>query len=137
MKTTFFQALRYGIVGLLSNAIGYCLYLLLTGAGMGHKSAMTLLFVVGTLQTFIFNKKWSFKYQQEDRSVMLRYIATYSLGYLVNLAALVVLVDRAGFPHAVVQAAMIFIIALLVFVLQKFWVFPARANPTTYPESVL
>jgi putative flippase GtrA len=135
MKTTFFQALRYGIVGLLSNAVGYGLYLLLTSAGMGHKLAMTLLFIVGTLQTFVFNKKWSFKYRQQDRTVLLRYFATYALGYLVNLAALLVLVDGARLPHAIVQATMIFVVALLMFVLQKFWVFPARANPSTCPES--
>lgn len=137
MKIAFFQALRYGIVGLLSNAVGYCLYLLLTNAGMGHKLAMTLLYVVGTLQTFVFNKNWSFKYKQNDRTALLRYLATYALGYVVNLIALVTLVDRAHLPHAIVQAAMIFVIALLVFVLQKFWVFPARANPSTCSESAL
>lgn len=138
MKTTFFQALRYGIVGVLSNAVGYGLYLLLTGAGMGHKTAMTLLFIVGTLQTFVFNKKWSFEYQhKEDRTVLLRYFATYGLGYVVNLVALLVLVDQGGLPHTIVQAAMILVVAALMFILQKFWVFPVHAKFSTHPESAL
>lgn len=136
MKVAFFQAIRYGIVGLLSNAVGYCLYLLLTNAGMGHKLAMTLLYVTGTLQTFVFNKNWSFKYKQKDHTALLRYMTTYALGYVVNLIALIILVDVVHWPHTIVQAAMIFVIALLVFTLQKFWVFPAQANPSTSPESV-
>jgi putative flippase GtrA len=137
MKVAFFQILRYAIVGLLSNAVGYCLYLLLTNAGMGYKLAMTLLYVVGTLQTFVFNKNWSFKYKQRDRTVLLRYLTTYALGYIANLAVLMVFVDSMHLPHAVVQAVMIFVIALLVFLLQKFWVFPARTNQSTCPESAL
>jgi len=137
MKTTFFQAVRYGIVGLVSNALGYCLYLFLTGYGIEHKLAMTLLFVLGTLQTFVFNKRWSFKYRDPDRTALWRYLATYALGYVVNLAALMLLVDTAGFPHAIVQAAMIIVVALLMFTLQKFWVFPTRINSPTCPESAL
>lgn len=138
MRTTLFQALRFGIVGLLSNGVGFCLYLLLTQAGLGHKLAMTLLFIVGTLQTFVFNKKWSFQYgQQQDRTVFLRYVATYALGYLVNLAALLLLVDHGGLPHAIVQGAMILAVALLMFLLQKFWVFPTRAPSFTHSESAL
>ncbi len=136
MNATVIQAVRFGIVGIVSNAIGFCLYLLLTAAGLGPKLAMSLLFALGTLQTFVFNRKWSFQYRQQDRTVFFRYLTTYGLGYLVNLGALIVLVDHARLPHAAVQGVMILAVAAMSFLLQKFWVFPSRTTTTNLPESV-
>ena len=48
-----------GVVGLVSNGIGYLLYLGITAAGVGPKLAMTILYVIGVMQSFIFNKGWS------------------------------------------------------------------------------
>lgn len=137
MKKTLIQAARFAVVGLASNGIGFGLYLLLTWAGLGHKVAMSILFAVGTIQTFVFNKRWSFEYAGHDRRVMLRYFASYCIGYLINLAALLVLVDHFGFSHRIVQGAMILAVAVLMFLLQKFWVFAAPANPVNSWESAL
>jgi putative flippase GtrA len=133
VKTTLLQAIRFGIVGFISNGLGFCWYFFLTWLGMGPKVAMSLLFVIGVLQTFLFNKRWSFRYAGTDKSVLGRYIATYVFGYLLNLAMLVVLVDWAEFPHLPVQAAMILVVAALMFLLQKFWVFagPAISLPNS------
>ena len=53
------QFFRYAIVGLISNVILYLAYLLLTGLGLGHKTAMTLLYAVGILQSFLLNRQWT------------------------------------------------------------------------------
>ena len=123
MKNTLTQAVRFALVGLASNALGFCWYLLLTWLGMGPKAAMSVLFLLGTLQTFLFNKRWSFQYGGNDKLVLLRYLAAYGLGYMLNLAMLIVLVDHANLPHAPVQAVMIGVVAVMMFLLQKFWVF--------------
>ena len=124
------QAFRYGIVGLVSNLVLYLFYLGLTWAGMGHKLAMTLLFALGVLQTFFFNKRWSFEHDGATHTALSRYVAAYACGYLLNLLALMVLVDRLGLPHQWVQGAMIIIVAGMLFLLQRYWVFrPLDANP--------
>ena len=119
----FGQLLRYGIVGLASNLIGYLLYLGLTHASLGPKTAMSLLYIIGVAQTFLFNKKWTFKNNDPHHRVFIRYCFTYGLGYVVNLSALVLLVDRLNWPHQAVQGAMILILAIMLFLIQKFWVF--------------
>jgi putative flippase GtrA len=126
------QLSRYAIVGLASNAVGYILYLGLTALGMGHKTAMTLLFVVGVLQTFVFNKRWSFEHRGAAGGALLRYSGIYGIAYLLNLAALIVLVDTAGMPHQLVQGVLILLLAGMLFLLQKYWVFrPIETYPTT------
>ncbi len=117
--------MRYGIVGVASNMVGYILYLVLTAAGVEHKLAMTLMYMVGVVQTFLFNKRWSFGHDGSHRYALLRYAVSYGLGYVVQLTALYFCVDRLGWPHQAVQGVMVFVVAALLFVLQKFWVFRA------------
>jgi putative flippase GtrA len=52
-----------------------------------------------------------------------RYCSAYGLGYVINLLVLIVLVDRMGYPHEIVQGVMILSLAVMLFLLQKFWVF--------------
>ena len=53
----------------------------------------------------------------------MKYGLAYGTCYLINMSALIVFVDRIGLPHQVVQGAMILVIAVVMFLLQKFWVF--------------
>jgi putative flippase GtrA len=122
-RTALVQFCRYVVVGLGSNAILYLAYLGLTYAGLGPKTSMTLLYVLGTVQSFMFNKHWSFESARSHGPEFVRYVLAYGFGYLLNLVALYALVDRAGYPHQAVQAVMICVLAALLFTLQKFWVF--------------
>jgi putative flippase GtrA len=112
----------------MSNAIGYALYLGLTYFGIGPKLAMTLLYGVGVLQTFFFNKRWTFGHKGEYGPVLVRYCAAYGIGYAVNLLAFILLIDQGGLPHQLVQGVMIFFISGLLFLAQKYWVFPATST---------
>lgn len=123
MKTALGQMIRYGIVGITSNAVGYLLYLVLTAAGVEHKLAMTLMYMIGVVQTFLFNKRWSFDHDGSHRHAFVRYVMSYGVGYAVNLTGLYFCVDRLGWPHQAVQGVMVFVVAALLFMLQKFWVF--------------
>jgi len=125
------QFVRYAVVGLASNAFGYLLYLALTHLGMGHKLAMSLLYAVGVLQTFVFNKRWSFRFDGDATPALVRYATAYALGYIINLSALLLLVDQMGLPHQWVQGVMIVLVALLLFVAQRYWVF------AKHPEQVV
>ncbi len=125
------QFTRYAVVGLANNAVGYLLYLLLTVAGVGHKTAMSILYVIGVAQTFYFNRNWSFGHDGLISTALLRYLAAYGFGYVFNLFALILLVDRWGWPHQWVQGVMIFVLAGMLFVLQRYWVFGSRKFETS------
>ncbi len=117
------QALRFALVGLASNAVLYILYLAMTASGVGHKTAMSLAYLIGVAQTFLFNKRWTFDHEGRHASALLRYMSVYAGGYVANLLVLAWLVDDLGYPHQIVQGAMILILAAVFFLLQKFWVF--------------
>lgn len=134
---SFGQMVRFGIVGLVSNAVLYLAYLALTALGMGPKLAMTLLYAVGVAQTFLFNKRWSFRHGGAYGPAFVRYCIAYAVGYAINLGALALLVDAMGYPHQAVQGVLILLLAAFFFLLQKFWIFPAddalHPQPRTSP----
>lgn len=117
------QFLRFATVGVISNVLLFLAYLALTKLGMGHKVAMSILYLIGIMQTFVFNKRWSFKYQGTVSTALIRYWIVYASGYFLNLFVLMILVDQLGFPHQLVQGVMILVLAILIFLAQKFWVF--------------
>jgi putative flippase GtrA len=103
----------------------------LTRIGAEPKLAMTLLYAAGVAQTFVFNKRWSFRHGGLHGPAFVRYCAAYAIGYVVNFLALLLLVDRLRYPHQLVQGVMIVLLALMLFALQKFWVFrPAPSFPS-------
>lgn len=117
------QGTRFIIVGLVSNIVLYLIYLLITALGVRYKIAMTMLYVIGTLQTFVFNARWTFKHTGHNKASLIKYVVAYGACYLINISALIVFVDRIGLPHQVVQGVMILTITVVMFLLQKFWVF--------------
>ena len=117
------QFTKYAAVGLASNFILYCLYLLLTAVSLQPHVAMTIMYAAGVMFTYLMNRNWTFVYTGHRRATLLRYMLVYGLGYVINFLGLSVMVDRLGYPHKVVQACLILLLAIALFVLQKFWVF--------------
>ena len=130
------QFVRYSLVGLGSNLVLYLAYLLLTYIGMGPKSAMTLLYALGVAQTFLFNRKWSFGHEGGLHSAFTRHVASYAFGYILNLAVLWIAVDQMGLPHQIVQGVMILTLAVMLFLLQKFWVFPEHKHHAAFDHQI-
>jgi putative flippase GtrA len=121
------QFLRYALTGIGSNIILYLLYFASTGLGAEPKVSMSVLYLLGVLQTFMVNRSWSFRHRGAAGAALWRYLTAYAMGYLVNLGILALLVDCLRWDHRYVQGAAIVMIALLLFALQRIWVFsPAK-----------
>ena len=117
------QLRRYAVTGVVSNIVLYGLYLALTGIGAWPKAAMSILYILGVLQTFVVNRAWSFRHVGSAPTALFRYVATYATGYLVNLAILALFADLLGWDHRYVQASAILLVAALLFFMQRYWVF--------------
>lgn len=122
INTTIIQFVKYACVGVVSNAFCYLAYIGLTAGGVGSKFSMTLVYAAGVAQTFYFNRKWTFS-ETSSNGIFIRYCIAYAIGYILNIAALYIFVDKIGFPHQAIQAIMIFVLAVILFLLQKFWIF--------------
>jgi len=117
------QSVRFVVVGLLSNAVLFLLYIFLTWLGLQPSVAVSVVFACGALQTFVFNKSWTFSQRDSDSKHLPRYLTVYAGAYVTNLLALYVLVDRLAYPHQLVQAGAVIVIGVLIFLGQRYWVF--------------
>lgn len=115
---------KFVLVGLVTNAIGYVIYLILTFTTLTPKITMTVLYCVGTGISFYGNKNITFgDVNKKDSKIFIRYILVYSLGYVLNFLMLSYFVDNLGFPHQLIQALSIFLVAFFLFIMLKNYVF--------------
>ncbi|ROZ79124.1 GtrA family protein [Ramlibacter sp. WS9] len=122
------QLLRYGFVGVLSNAAGYLVYLVATHQGAEPKVAMSLLYLAGACIGFWGNRQLTFKHGGSVTKAGMRYVLAHCMGYLINLAILYVFVDRLSIPHQLAQAIGIVAVAGFLFVTFRHLVFGDAAS---------
>lgn len=117
------ELIRYGVVGIISNASSYLLFLLITHYGLEPKLAMTLLYLLGLIISFVGNRNWTFSHKGGLLKAGSKYLLAHACGYLINLSILLILVDRFGFAYQWVQALAIVIVAVFLFIISKYFVF--------------
>lgn len=132
IKTLFRNRfVRFATVGVVSNALLYLFYLLLTFTiGLDYKIAMTVVYILGVMSTFCFNRTWSFNHSGTAHTAFVRYVLAYVIGYILNFLLLWFSVDRLKLPHERAQAAAIIIVAFCMFLLNRNWVFYRHSEVT-------
>lgn len=120
------QLIRYAIVGIGSNLVGYCIYLLLTAFVLPPKLTMTILYSIGAVLGFIGNRRFTFDHRGKLSRAAGLYSLVHLLGWMMNYAFLYILSDQMGYPHQLVQAVAIILIAGYLFIALRFVVFPTQ-----------
>jgi putative flippase GtrA len=117
------QLIKYGLVGIISNSIGYLIYFILTYLWISPQVAITILYFIGALIGFFGNKNFTFSHQGSQLTAGIRYLITHFIGYLFNLFILFIGVNQFGYPHQIVQIFAILIVAVFLFLSFKYFVF--------------
>jgi putative flippase GtrA len=127
--TTVKQLLRYSMVGLFNNLFGYLLYLLVTWLFLEPKAAVSILYPTSAFIGYFAHARYAFAYRGQTSSGLSRYVVAHAFGYGVNMFLLYVFSDCLHFPHQAVQAVAIFVVAGLLFLLFKYFVFATPKRP--------
>lgn len=122
-KNAIRQMYSYALIGVLTNLTGYALYLILTYLWGAPKLTMTLLYSIGALIGFFANRRFTFRHDGHIGVAGARYLLVQLSGYLLNLCLLLLFVDWLDFPHQIVQAIAIVMVAIFLFVLLRIFVF--------------
>jgi putative flippase GtrA len=117
------QLIRYGLIGLTTNALIYLIYLGITYFGIPPKIAMTLVYIVGVFIGFFGNRKFTFLYRGNAAGSLARLILVHFFGYCLNYLILSVFVDNFGYNHQWVQIVAIVFVAAFLFTAFKYFVF--------------
>ncbi len=119
------ELIRYGIVGLTLNVLGYAIYLLVTSLGVSPLVTVTIFYPLSVLAGYFSHRRHTFRHKAQglEGRVLIRYVAVYVAGYLINVALLEVLYRQLGYPHLLVQILAVFVVAGFLFVAMKWLVF--------------
>lgn len=124
------QVVRYGVVGVLNNLLGYLIYLLITWFWLDPKVAVTLMYPIGAVTAYFGHARYSFAYSGSPSHGIIRYAIAHVIGYGANIGMIYVFSDRLGYPHQLVQAAAIVAVAGILYLLFRYFVFPNRSAPS-------
>lgn len=128
VRTMTGRAWRYAAVGASVNAALYLAYLAIEAAGPAPQIAMTVTYICGVGLSYVFNHRWSFRSERRHGAAAARYFALYGAVYLGQLAGLTGLI-RLGVHHAVAQAGLIGLAAIVIFLTLDRFVFQTAQAP--------
>lgn len=131
------SVLKFAVVGVTNNVIGYITFVLLSLWGMPAIGAMSISYVLGMFISFAGNRKWTFSHQGGVGPALLRFIGVNVVGYSLNFAILAVFVNGLGLPQIPVQFFAIGFVAVCTFLLMRLWVFrqdSVPSEPATVPS---
>lgn len=130
-RKTLIQFFKSSIVSFFNNLFGYFVFIIITNFGFEPKLVMTILYLISTLLSFFWLRKWVFTNINGLTVVnqVCRFYFVYLIGYLINLGLLVCFTDKAGYPYQYVQAAAVIVIAIFFFIMFKTFVFPSSEIP--------
>jgi putative flippase GtrA len=114
---------KFILVGLVYNLIGYLLYLGITFLGAKPQYAVIFLFVINLTMGYFGHRKVSFESNNDVVKSSMSYLLTYIVALGINLGLLTLFVDQLRFPHQLVQATCIVVIACFSFLSLKYLVF--------------
>ena len=126
------QLLRYVIAGVTNNGIAYVIYLGLAHWLESPKVAMSITYVGGMTAGFFINRGWVFNNGNTAEGIawssVIKYLIAHACGYGINYLILHYFVTVAGYPHPLVQAASIVVVAAFLFTMFRYFVFAARSK---------
>ncbi|MGN6580943.1 MAG: GtrA family protein [Bordetella sp.] len=117
------QIFSFVLIGVLTNLIGYGIYILLTYYGVTPKFTVTILYPIGATIGFFANRRFTFQHNGRMGVAGVRYLVVQILGYLLNIFMLAFFVDKLGFPHQIIEAFAIAVVAIFLFVSSRLFVF--------------
>ena len=122
---------RYALIGILSNAFCYLVFLSLLWARISPVLANAGCYVLGLTLSYVANRSWTFQSTNRHRSDMLRFGGAYGVGFLMSVLSMAMLVRFMAAPLA--QVCTIGITAVVIFCALQLLRFGHSGNPRTSP----
>jgi putative flippase GtrA len=125
------QWLRFAIVGAANTLLSWCVYAVLEHAGVHYLLASGLAFTVGAVNSYAFNRRWTFRSRGRRTPEAVRFGVVQCVGLAVDVSLLYVLVHHVSVHHLVAQALVFPVASAVTFTLSRGWAF--RASPARPP----
>jgi putative flippase GtrA len=122
------QFVKFGIVGISNTLLTLVVYtVLLKGFGVWYLAASAIGFVVGAINGFLLNRRWTFRDHVGDALTPVRWGVVQTCGLGLDEALLYVLVHDAHLDKLVAQVCATAVVTVSTFFVNRAWTFRVRA----------
>jgi putative flippase GtrA len=121
-----FKSFKFLIVGGINTAVFYGLYVWLIRNGLHYSLSLAADYAGGIVCGYLVNRYWTFGSHGRPSRGFLKYCATYAAVFILNWLFLAAIVELGLLDPIFGQIAAFGAASALSFLLQNFWVFPAR-----------
>jgi putative flippase GtrA len=121
---TLVQLLKFGIVGISNTLLtAATIWLLLRVFHSSNYLANIVGYVVGLVNSFIWNRRWTFENHAQVGATIFKFIVTFAVSYLLQLGFLSFLLHQTNIDDYVCQLLSIVIYTVVNFFMNKYYTF--------------
>jgi len=126
-KETIVQFIKFCIIGVSNTIVGLGIYYLLLYFNVYYLLANVIAFVFGVLNSFFWNRKFTFTKNTTTAFTIVRLYTSYGITTLLGTGLLYFFVDIVGLSKIISPVINIGITTVINFLLIKYFVFRDRA----------
>lgn len=105
--------IRFLIVGCLNTIVGYSIYAILIYLNINYLIANTISTIIGIIHSYIWNRLFTFKSNNNIKKEIFKFIFVYSISYVLGLLNLYILVNILGTNKYIAGIINIFITTII------------------------
>lgn len=120
------QFIKFGLVGGMNTAVDFVVYTLLMLSGVHYLAAQVISYTVGTVNSYVVNKLWTFKgagSKSGNRKEFIRFVAVNLGSLLLSLVLLYALKSGLGMPALLAKLLVTGVTVIVNYAGSKLWVF--------------
>ena len=128
MTTTLFQAVKFGMVGVLNTAVDFAVFMFFTRAvGLAPEYAKVISYSAGVVNSYFFNSRWTFREQSRDTTQQkIRFVAVNLIACALAAGTVKLCVSVFGWVDWIANGASIAVTIAINFLGSKLFVFKAK-----------
>jgi len=132
------QFVKFGVVGVSNTLLAFTIYtVLLKVFGVWYLAASAIGFVLGAVNGFLLNRRWTFAGHVGDALTPVRWGIVQGCGLGLNLGLLYLFVDDAGIEKLLSQALATVIVTVVTFLVNRAWTFRMHHHPVAAADADL
>ncbi len=116
--------IRFSIVGLGNTIVNWLIFFILNEYGVYYVISNILAYLIATINSYIWNSLWVFKYGQGLKiNTSIKFFILNLIGLTVNTSIMYVLVDIFNFKKFVALVIASIFVVIMNYTVNKLWVF--------------
>ena len=122
------KLLKFSVVGVINTTISILCYILLVKLGMHYILANIISYILGILNSYYWNKKWVFNYQDHHISIFIKFFVVNLVVLGIVTISLFLLVQKIGLNQYLAQIFSTGIGMVINFISNKYWTFSPQTQ---------